>query len=134
VALDPRSDRPLYRQLADERRRIVSGELPPGSKLPSETTLGQEYGLAMPAIRSAINVLRSEGLVTTERGFGTKVRVQPEREVVELHAGDRVTARAPIEDERRQFDMDPGVPVIVVNQGSDERIYPADRVELSVHT
>src|SRR5215213_106301 len=78
VALDPHADRALYRQLADElRRRIMSGELVPGSKLPSESTLAQEYGLARPAVRAAISVLRSEGLVSTERGFGTKVREQP---------------------------------------------------------
>jgi DNA-binding GntR family transcriptional regulator len=123
----------MYRQLADVlRSKIKSGELSPGDRLPSEASLAQEYGLARASVRAVIAVLRAEGLVTTERGFGTKVRQQPEREVITLRAGERAIARPATEEEARQLDIDHGVPVIVVNQGTDERIYPADRVELTI--
>ena len=69
MAIDPRSHTPVYVQLADLlREQIESGDLAPGSVLPSEARLTQEYGIGRDAVRMAISLLRSEGLVTTVRG------------------------------------------------------------------
>ena len=52
--VDRRSDRALYRQLADElRRQIVSGEFSPGSDLPSEKALEQSTGTGRDAVRQS---------------------------------------------------------------------------------
>jgi DNA-binding GntR family transcriptional regulator len=130
--IDPRSDRALYRQLADLLRdKILSGEYPPGSQLPSEVTLGQEYGLARPAVRQAIAILRGEALVTTERGYGTQVREQVDRADVKLPAGASAICRAPYEPERVRLDLDEGVPVIEVrHKDGRAEIHPGDRVRI----
>nr|MDT0660006.1 winged helix-turn-helix domain-containing protein [Micromonospora sp. DSM 115978] len=130
--IDPRSDRALYRQLADLlRKQIGSGELAPGAQLPSETTLAQTYGLARPAVRQAVAVLRAEGLVTTARGYGTRVRDRIERTRVELPAGSSAVARMPSDLERIEYDLDDGVPVIEI-QHPDGRInvLPGDSTRL----
>jgi GntR family transcriptional regulator len=66
---------PLYTQLADIlREMITSGELQPRSPLPSESYLQQEQGIARGTVRTAIGILRDEGLVVTISGRGTFVK------------------------------------------------------------
>lgn len=92
--IDRNSDRPAFKQLADLlRARIESGDLPPGSRLPSETTLTQETGLARNTIRSAIRVLADEGLVVVDPPRGTFVREPVELQTVRLGRGDQVEYR-----------------------------------------
>jgi GntR family transcriptional regulator len=73
---------PLYTQLADILRgMITSGELQPRSPLPSESYLQQEQGVSRGTVRTAVGILREEGLVVTIAGRGTFVRVpEPEGE------------------------------------------------------
>src|SRR5215216_6497414 len=78
VAIDPTSDRPVFKQIADRlRAMILSGELAPGAQLPSEQELMDAHGLARGTVRQAVNLLRGEGLVRTEHGRGTFVRDRP---------------------------------------------------------
>lgn len=66
-----------WRQIADlYRRRIQSGELPPGSRLPSIAALAQEYEVAMTTAQKVIQALRSEGLAVTSP-MGTYVAESP---------------------------------------------------------
>ena len=63
---------PPSRQIANElRERITSGELPPGSRLPSITTLMQTYGVARNTARRAVAILEDEGLVEIVHGWGS---------------------------------------------------------------
>ena len=71
---------PLYRQIADElRRKIDSGELKPGSQLPTEDELMELHHASRNTVRGAIRQLTTRGLVTTLHGKGTFVaeRVNP---------------------------------------------------------
>nr|MDT0660007.1 winged helix-turn-helix domain-containing protein [Micromonospora sp. DSM 115978] len=113
------------------RERIYAGEYQAGAPLPSEATLSQEHGVGRDAVRQALALLRTEGLVTTERGERSRVRAAPERAVVELPPGGRAIARMPHDPERIDRDLDEGVPVLEVRHpdGTTE-IYPADRTEL----
>jgi GntR family transcriptional regulator len=78
VAIDPTSDRPVFKQIADRLRvAILSGELEPGAQLPSEQELIDTHGVARGTIRQAMNLLRSDGLVRTEHGRGSFVRDRP---------------------------------------------------------
>lgn len=66
---------PPSRRLAhDLRAAIVSGDLAPGAKLPSERTLAAEHGVARNTVREAVRLLADEGLVTAEHGRGVFVR------------------------------------------------------------
>jgi GntR family transcriptional regulator len=74
MSIDPGAATPVWRQLADIlRRRIESGEYPPGRIMPSETTLSQEHGLARGTVTKALNWLEDQGLVTRVQGRGTFV-------------------------------------------------------------
>ncbi len=69
-------DRPVppYRQLADiVRGRIESGELGPGSRLPSITALAAQYEVAQITVQKALTLLKDEGLVVGVAGYGTFV-------------------------------------------------------------
>ncbi len=76
--VDPTSDRPVYKQIADELRdRILTGQLEPGERLPSEAALVSEFGVAQGTVRQSLAVLRAEGLVVAEHGRGVFVRRRP---------------------------------------------------------
>jgi len=62
-------------QVADAlRSEIASGTLGPGDKLPSIRTLAERFGVAPMTAQSAIDMLRSEGLIYASPGRGTFVR------------------------------------------------------------
>lgn len=63
---------------ADIRARIATGELQPGDKVASVRTLSDQYGLNQTSVRTAIDLLRAEGLIERRAGSGTYVR-QPSR-------------------------------------------------------
>ena len=76
--LDPRSGRPVYKQIADRLRSAISdGVYKPGDLLPSEHELVAEYGVARGTARQAIMLLRNEGLIDAVHGLGCFVR-EPE--------------------------------------------------------
>ena len=53
---------------------IADGTYPPGSKLPPEKALAEQYEVAYETVRRAMNVLRERGLILTIWGKGTFVR------------------------------------------------------------
>lgn len=76
--IDPTSDRPVYRQIADHLRRSVeSGDLTPGAQLPSEATLATGYQVSRVTARRALAVLETDGLILPSHGRGWFVRRQP---------------------------------------------------------
>lgn len=54
-------------------KRIISGEYAPGVALPGETTLCSVLGVSRTALREALRVLASKGLVDPKRKIGTLV-------------------------------------------------------------
>jgi DNA-binding GntR family transcriptional regulator len=69
---------PKYAQVIDEiRQRIESGEYPPGSLLPSEHQLSEEFQIARPTVVRALRVLRQDGWIETQQGKGSFVRGRP---------------------------------------------------------
>jgi len=67
--------RPAYLQIADDlRARIIGGELRAGDRLPTEAELMADYGVSRIVVRNAVDLLRSEGLVSKQQGRGTFVR------------------------------------------------------------
>src|SRR5579859_5631310 len=90
-SVDPASDRPVYKQIADHlRTAIARGRLREGDQLPSETRLMGHYSVARMTIRSALRVLQDEGLITSEHGRGVYVRTRPP---VRRLASDRFAQR-----------------------------------------
>ncbi|MEV0111445.1 FadR/GntR family transcriptional regulator [Nocardia sp. NPDC050799] len=50
------------------RSRILSGELPPGTRLPTEPELSDEFGVGRSTIREALRSLATQNLIHTTRG------------------------------------------------------------------
>jgi GntR family transcriptional regulator len=76
--IDPTSDRPIYRQIADRLRAgIREGRYPEGAPLPSETQLAEMYDVTRMTACQAVDVLKNEGLVRSEHGRGVFVRQRP---------------------------------------------------------
>lgn len=130
--ISPQPGGTLYAQLAARLRDdITTGRLQPGQRLPSETTLVQQYGVARETVRRAVALLRSEGLVVVRRGLGVVVREATDVQDLTPPAGSTVAARMPTAGERAEHDLEDGVPVFVVTgpDGAVE-VYPADRWQL----
>lgn len=73
--VDQMDPTPLSVQLANVLRAMIeSGELEPRAPLPSESYLQQEHGVSRGTVRTAVGILRAEGLVVTIGGRGTFVR------------------------------------------------------------
>lgn len=68
------SSRSLHVQVARNiARRILSGELPQGSIVPNEMALCEQFGVSRTALREAIKLLTSKGLLESRPKIGTKV-------------------------------------------------------------
>lgn len=90
-ALDPTSDRAVFRQIADQLREAIDkGRFAEGDKLPSETELVDHYGVSRMTVRNSLGVLQGEGLVVSEHGKGVFVRPRPP---VRRLASDRFARR-----------------------------------------
>ena len=75
------SVRPIRREnvpasiASDLRRRILEGDLPPGSQMPGHRGLAAAYSVSVGSVREALSMLISAGLVETRAGRGTFVAV-----------------------------------------------------------
>lgn len=71
---------PVHYRIADNiRARINSGELAPGDPIPTAEELSRAWHCSTGVARSALAVLRGEGLITTTRGKRATVRERPRR-------------------------------------------------------
>lgn len=66
----PRIRQPRVAEIVASRLRedILSGRLKEGDILPSQEALLVEYGVSPPALREAIHILESDGLISVRRG------------------------------------------------------------------
>lgn len=77
----------IRRQLVDA---VARGELRPGDRLPTETSLAAEFGASVAEVRSGLNALVAMGLVEIVRGRHGGLRIaQPKPDLLEqtLHDG-----------------------------------------------
>lgn len=82
--------RRLYQQIADQLRRLIdSGEYPPGSYLPPERELAQQFGVSRTSLREALIALEVIGLVRVRVGDGVQV----------VPRGNGAGAKTPVADE-----------------------------------
>lgn len=130
--ITPQPGGTLYGQVAAQLRKdILSGRIRPGQRLPSERTLQQEFDVGRETARRAVAMLRSEGLVSVDRGHGVVVREQPELEELVPPAGSQVSARMPSPEERAEHGIAEGVPVLwIVHPDGVAAAYPADQYRI----
>lgn len=81
---DEREEEPTVWSTQDQiaaylRDGILSGDFPPGKKLPSSRELTRRFGAAAQTIRNAVITLEKEGLVYSRQGSGVIAREHPQR-------------------------------------------------------
>ncbi|MFG2046019.1 winged helix-turn-helix domain-containing protein [Micromonospora sp. NPDC048935] len=102
------------------RDQILSGELAPGARIPSDRWLCETHDVSRGLVRLAKAILRSEGLVVTRQGKTSRVRPLYDKEPIDLTNVVQVETRMPTAPERERLDdrlsggFDDGVPVFVV--------------------
>lgn len=61
-------------QIAEQiRSSILAGDFSPGEKLPPAWKLAKSFGVSLPSVRKALNILASAGVVMSYHGCGTVV-------------------------------------------------------------
>lgn len=67
--LNPHSGVPIYRQLLEQIRRMAaSGQLPPGTELPSIRDLALKHAINPMTVSKAYTLLEAEGVLERNRG------------------------------------------------------------------
>lgn len=74
ILIDESDPRPIYRQVADEIRRLIAGgALAEGEALPSVRQVAVDLGVNLNTVAGAYRELQAEGLVTIRHGSGAVV-------------------------------------------------------------
>jgi DNA-binding FadR family transcriptional regulator len=69
LGIQPIKRRRLYQELVEQLiELIVSGRMPPGTQLPSERELVEQFGVGRSAVREALFALQKMGMVTLNSG------------------------------------------------------------------
>jgi GntR family transcriptional regulator len=100
---------PAYVSIASEyARRIRSGELPPGTQLPSYAEIAKQQGVSDIVVRKVLELLRIQGLVRPVRRRGifvadrpNLVRISPERQMQDPEVTYGAESELPIEIDRQ---------------------------------
>src|SRR6187549_3455558 len=70
----PSSTLPTYQRIADSlRRRIETGQLAPGARVPSTRALAKKWNVALATAAHALSLLTTEGWVRSVPRVGTVV-------------------------------------------------------------
>ena len=115
----------MYRQIAEEiGYEIESGQLAPGSQLPTEVELRDRYQASRNTIRDAIRLLVTRGLVGTRPGQGTFVlrKIEPftVRLGTQLDRGSRVDGAYHLPDMPRSGRVESTVPQVEILRGTGQ--------------
>ena len=74
MAWDIRADRPVYLQLVEHlQTAVVTGEYPPGSRIPPVRELAGQAGVNPNTMQRALQELESRGLLQAQRTAGRTV-------------------------------------------------------------
>jgi DNA-binding GntR family transcriptional regulator len=140
--IDPRADRAIYLQVADDLRgQINAGIIPSGAELLPEKALAAHYGIGIDAVQDALAILVNEGRIEKRRGHPSRVRHTPEMARVKVDlAGREIGGRGATEAEAAEYGIPFGSPMLILVEltmqpdGSVHEVeldaWPADRFRL----
>mgnify|MGYP001827850281 CR=1 FL=1 len=105
-------------------RRIVENDLPPGTLLPTESELVEEFSVGKSAVREAVRIVRTKGLVEVVQGSGMRVTPRQRWNLIdpELVAivGDSATSIAHLMELR--LALEPSIAAHAASRGTDAQI------------
>ena len=92
--LNPQSGTPIYRQLIDQVRRMVSsGQLAAGAELPSVREVALQHAVNPMTISKAYSLLEAEGLLARQRGKPMAVAAQDRAQIPRTHRMQQLDAQ-----------------------------------------
>jgi GntR family transcriptional regulator len=144
MQLDQNTSKPFYKQLEEILiHRIETGVWAPGSKIPTEAELVEEFQVSRVTVRKSLEALTKNFLLERKSGKGTFVAAKRmQRNISQLLSftnfcqmqglkPDAKTIRIdyddPTEDEQQKMKLDPGKKIIVL-----ERLRYADDIPVSI--
>ena len=78
LMIEINSDKPIYMQIRDQViEGIASGQLPPGTSLPSIRQLAADFGINLHTVNKAYDLLEREGFIQLRRKTGAVVQITP---------------------------------------------------------
>jgi len=79
IRIDPNSADPIYLQIIyGIKNQVATGRLNPGEQLPTVRMLATDLRINPNTVARAYEALDTEGVISTQRGRGTFVRVHPD--------------------------------------------------------
>ena len=69
---------------SDIARKIFSGQLTPGTVLPAEVDLCEQLGVSRTALREALKLVSSKGLLESRPKTGTRVRARSDWNILDV--------------------------------------------------
>jgi GntR family transcriptional regulator len=78
IVISQSDPRPLYFQVIEQvQRRVATGDLPPGTELPSIRQLAAQLQVSVITIKRAYLELERDGVISTRQGKGSVVADRP---------------------------------------------------------
>ena len=103
------------------RSRIRSGELTPGSRLPSEKSLMAQLGVSRPSLREALRTMVGEGLLVVQPGRGTYIREPTSAAAIQAEVVSLLLTSDDIEEiQEVRTILEPEVAARVAEKATDE--------------
>lgn len=65
------------------KQMVLSGELSPGDKLPTEDQMAKQFATSRSSVREALSGLKALGIIETQKGAGTFIRKLPPSQILE---------------------------------------------------
>lgn len=89
IVLDQTNPLPMYEQIVGQvKQRILSGDLSPGTPLPSIRQLAAQLVISVMTTKRAYQELEAEGLIVTRPGVGSVVAPLTEEQIQQLRVVD----------------------------------------------
>ena len=84
----------LYQRVADGiRGKIISGEYPVGTTIPSTKQLEKQFGVSQSAVRQGVGELKAAGILRGQPGKAVYVKAKPDAAAAEKHDVETLSKR-----------------------------------------
>jgi len=130
----------LHDQIVDDiGKKIVGGHFGEGGFLPTETELSTELGVSRNALREAIKVLVSKGMVEVRPKTGTKIRPLDDwnlldRDVLSWHANSDLQLKRAFELVEFRLVVEPKTAFLAAKRGTHGEIEAIEKAYLALES